>query len=347
MSDWQRRGWDQQGSPAGWGGPHARPQGPAPQHQQQRGPQQHPQQASWTQQAQQPRQPGRSQPQQGQSPQRPRQPAAPGVPRSSLVVGAVVGLLVGAAGFFVLAPAEEAEAGGGSGTTVTTSAGAGGTEGDAAAEGQAGSPEEQAVFDLAEAFNNQDCETIVATTEPGLWTETLGIETGDEEEALPMCQAAFDSGQVGGVRIIQSWVIGANSAGTTDVAAINRGWPVNRFTMRQEDGTWRIYAADMDGGLTEEGAAESETEEELENGSGRPTGDPTEPPAGDGTFGELAQNCHAGLMVACDDLSWVAPRGSEHELYGITCGGRRIGVFAAGQCELDFGRQIDEDAAAD
>jgi hypothetical protein len=279
-------------------------------------------------------------------PQGPPSPSSGGG-RSSLVVGAVVGLVVGAVGFFALAPADASDGSGGSGgagVTVTTSPGAGGTEGDAAAEGQAGSPQEQAVFDLAEAFNDQDCETIISTTDPGLWTEALAIDTGDEAEALGQCQAAFESGQAGEVRIFQSWIIGQNDAGSTDVAALNRGWPVNSFTMRQEDGAWRIYAATMDGSLTEGGAAESETEEELERPSGRATNPPTDPPTGDAAFDEIARNCHGGSMIACDDLTWVAPRGSAYELYGITCGGRRIGVFAAGMCERDFNARIDEDA---
>src|SRR5687767_12920566 len=78
-------------------------------------------------------------------PRLPRAAAAPapgpaggpaGLPRAALVLGAVVGLVVGAVGFVALAPAEGTTAGP-DGTTVTTSPGAGGTEGEAAAEGQA------------------------------------------------------------------------------------------------------------------------------------------------------------------------------------------------------------------
>lgn len=35
-----------------------------------------------------------------------------------------------------------------------------------------------------------------------------------------------------------------------------------------------------------------------------------------------AQQCHDGVMSACDDLGARSPRGSTYEQYGLTCGGR-------------------------
>jgi hypothetical protein len=260
----------------------------------------------------------------------------------------VVGLAVGVAGFFALAPADGSPAAAGErGVTVTTSPGAGGTEGEAAAGGQASTPEEQAIFDLAQAYTDGDCTAIVEQAEPGYWGEQF--EAGDEAEATGACEAAVASGELGPVRVYQTWILRTTSNGT-QVAAVARGWDVNLFFLREEDGAWRVYGAMFDTDVAEGGAAAPEAGGEggasgggaAGQPSGRPLAESEEPPSGNAGFDELARNCHDGLMVACDDLYWVAPRGAQHELYGITCGGRRLGVFAGGHCERDFNRQLED-----
>jgi hypothetical protein len=284
---------------------------------------------------------------------RPPSGGAPDGGRLALLVGVVVGLVVGAVGFLALAPTDEATAdettadGGGSGVTVTTSAGAGGTEGEAAAEGQAATPEEQMVYDLAEAFNNQDCAAIVGLTDAAFWDEVFGVT--DEAQVAGACESALGSGQFPPVRVYQTWIL-TTRGDFTDVAALNRGWEGNVVTLRQDDGAVRVSGFDYESDLVESDAAQSEAEGEgsdsgggaLDQPSGRPVTDPTDPPAGNATYDEIARNCHGGSMVACDDLYWVSPRGSDYELYGITCGGRRLGVFAGGHCERDFNRQLDD-----
>ncbi|GIG24986.1 hypothetical protein [Cellulomonas denverensis] len=47
--------------------------------------------------------------------------------------------------------------------------------------------------------------------------------------------------------------------------------------------------------------------------------------------------CTQGDMVACDDLLFVAPQGSEDQDFAVTCGNRRSG--AVGGLAL-FGRQL-------
>lgn len=283
--------------------------------------------------------------------QPPPNPSGPspvaGLPRAALVVGAIVGLVVGAVGFVALAPADSATAGGsgGSGVTVTTSDGAGGTEGEAAAAGQAATPEEQAVYDLAAAFTAQDCNAIAELTEVSFWFDLFREVTGDvpdiddDAQGISRCEEGFGSGELGEVRVFQTWILETvdQGGGGVRVAVEARGWGVlNTFLVRQEEGTWLVFSAAYDTDVVERGAAE------VDRPEARSAGDPTDPPTGDATFDELAQNCFGGSMVACDDLYWVAPRASDHELYGITCGGRRGGVFAGGHCERDFNRQLDD-----
>ena len=43
----------------------------------------------------------------------------------------------------------------------------------------------------------------------------------------------------------------------------------------------------------------------------------------DPALDELAQDCHAGEMQACDDLFFQSPSDSEYEVYGDTCAGRQ------------------------
>jgi hypothetical protein len=352
MTDWQRP-QDPSAPQGGWQ-PGAQP-GPYPGPGQQRGVPASPPPAGWS---------GSSAPGQRPAPaprrgsQPPSRPSAggSGIALSFLVVGAVVGLIVGAVGFFALAPADGAiEDETVSGVTVTTSAGAGGTEGEAAAAGQAATPEEQAIYDLAAAFNEEDCATILELTEVSFWQQFFE-ESIDEEEEAGRCEDGFASGTLGPVRIYQTWILGTGENGETTVAARNDGWyegnggPINSFMIREEDGAWRVFTASYDSSVVERGAAETEARGEgdesgggeLDMPSGRPVVDPTEPPTGNASYDEIAQNCFDGSMVACDDLYWVAPRGSEYELYGITCGGRRLGVFAGGQCERDFNRQVDD-----
>jgi hypothetical protein len=296
--------------------------------------------------------PSTPQPSRGPQGQPPR--GGSGLARSALLVGAVVGLVVGAVGFFALAPADGSTAaadgsGGGSGATVTTSPGAGGTEGEGAAEGQAATPEEQAIYDLAEAVTNEDCAAIIEQTDIGYWGPLLG-NASDEAEGLSACEAGFASGELGPVRVYQTSILRTTETGGTWVAATAQGWNENTFVMRQHDGVWRIYGASFDPSVVEDGAAETEAEGEgsasgggaVDQPSSRPVTDPEDPPSGNTTYDELAQNCHDGSMVACDDLYWVAPRGSDYELYGITCGGRRLGTFAGGHCERDFNRQLSD-----
>ena len=52
---------------------------------------------------------------------------------------------------------------------------------------------------------------------------------------------------------------------------------------------------------------------------------PPSPPTGLGTdahLDALAQQCHDGSLLACDQLFDLAPSGSGYEEYGMTCGGR-------------------------
>jgi hypothetical protein len=56
-----------------------------------------------------------------------------------------------------------------------------------------------------------------------------------------------------------------------------------------------------------------------------PTTAPPSEPTGLGTDAELdglAQDCHDGYFMACDDLFDLSPSGSGYEQYGMTCGGR-------------------------
>jgi hypothetical protein len=52
---------------------------------------------------------------------------------------------------------------------------------------------------------------------------------------------------------------------------------------------------------------------------------PPSPPTGLGTdahLDALAQQCHDGSLLACDQLFDLSPSGSGYEEYGMTCGGR-------------------------
>lgn len=348
MSDWQPRPWDQQGQPSPG---QAQPGPPQP------GPARPAAPGGWDQHqsaAHQPSPaPGAPVPPRSSAPQ----PPSGGSPRgglSSALVGAVVGLVVGAVGFFGLAPADGAtgSGSGGSGVTVTTTGAAGGTEGESAAAGQAATPEEQAIYDLAALYNDQDCAGIIAETDRMFWLLAFGeLEDNEESVAQAACEDYFASHDEA-VEVHQTWIIGATQAvglEATDVAAMGIGWEYNKFTVGQVDGAWVVQLAGFDHNLNEQGsAAESEEEERLRRPSGRDLAPPTDPPTGNDAFDEIAQNCADGLMIACDDLYWVAPRGSDYELYGITCGGRRIGTYAGGTCEADFGRQVeDEEPATD
>lgn len=283
-------------------------------------------------------------------PDRRQGPAARTGGRAAVLVGALAGLVAGAASFLALAPSDHpasADGPSGAGATVTTSPGAGGTGGDAGAAGQAATPEEQPVHDLAAAYTQGDCTAIVAMTDAGYWGERF--DAGDEAQAATACDAAVAAGEIGEVRVQETWILRTTANGT-QVAAIASGWDVNVFFVRERDGAWRIYGAMLDPDVVEGGASavggdgggsgSGGAADDLP--AGRPATAPDDPPSGSGEFDDLARNCHAGLMVACDDLWWVAPRGSEHELYGTTCGGRRLGVFAGGHCERDFNRQLED-----
>jgi hypothetical protein len=45
----------------------------------------------------------------------------------------------------------------------------------------------------------------------------------------------------------------------------------------------------------------------------------------------LAQECHDGFMMSCDDLVDGSQSGSAYEQYGMTCGGR-VKAFTVGTC---------------
>ncbi len=73
----------------------------------------------------------------------------------------------------------------------------------------------------------------------------------------------------------------------------------------------------------------------TDNGSADGGGDtgvtmpPAEPPgdlSGFAGFDQLAQDCHAGVMVSCQDLYLQSPVGSGYESYGASCGERQDGT---------------------
>lgn len=55
----------------------------------------------------------------------------------------------------------------------------------------------------------------------------------------------------------------------------------------------------------------------------------------DPALDDLAQRCFEGEMQACDHLYFQSPRGSDHETYGATCGGRN--EEAGGSCLGTYG----------
>jgi hypothetical protein len=65
-----------------------------------------------------------------------------------------------------------------------------------------------------------------------------------------------------------------------------------------------------------------------------PTTAPPSEPTGLGTDAELdglAQDCHDGYFMACDDLFDLSPSGSGYEQYGMTCGGR-VKAYSVAAC---------------
>jgi hypothetical protein len=52
-------------------------------------------------------------------------------------------------------------------------------------------------------------------------------------------------------------------------------------------------------------------------------------------FDQLARECRAGDLDACDDLYYATPVGSEYEDYGTTCGGRTYDEYY-GTCAAEF-----------
>jgi hypothetical protein len=49
----------------------------------------------------------------------------------------------------------------------------------------------------------------------------------------------------------------------------------------------------------------------------------------------LAEECHDGYLMSCDDLFDLSPSGSAYEQYGMTCGGRVKAFDVAGCTELE------------
>lgn len=260
------------------------------------------------------------------------------------LVGAVVGLVVGAVGFFALAPADGQPSGGADPTEAGSSGGEAGGAGSpdegAGDSGEAPAPEEQVVYDLAAAWSAQDCDALFEVTNPPYWD--LVFQTGDENEARGSCESAMASGQVPEVTVNSATVL--RSEGEQVVVSVDAtGWHEDEFWVKDEGGTWKVNYADkgLDGDLGGEGS-ESGGAGNYDLPSGRPLTEPEAPPSGNADYDTLASECHGGNMVACDDLYWEAPRGSDHEIYGITCGGRRLGVFAGGHCENDFNRKVED-----
>jgi hypothetical protein len=271
--------------------------------------------------------------------------------RSALapLVGIVIGMVVGAVGFFGLAPADgqgtdgdaapPSDPGSGSegGDGGADSAGSGVEDGSGAADERA--PEEQVIYDLAAAWSAQDCDALFEVSNPPYWD--LLFQTGDENEARSSCEATFASGQLPEVTVNSATTL--RSEGEQVVVSVDAtGWHEDEFWVKDEGGTWKVQYADkgLEGDLGGEGSESGGAS--YDQPSGRPLTEPGDPPSGNAGYDTLASGCHDGDMVACDDLYWEAPRGSDYEIYGITCGGRRLGVFAGGHCESDFNRNVED-----
>lgn len=270
--------------------------------------------------------------------------------RSALLVGALVGLVVGAVGFVAVAPADGQEGGhgdGGGSDPSSSSDAAGGTGGGADGTGSAGpdraeqeaTPEEQAVYDLAAAFAAQDCAAVVAASNPGYWSDVL--QAGEEGEAITACEAGFASGELREVTIRSTTILQGDDR-MVQVAVESSGWHEDQFWVKNDGGTWMVNGATrgLEGNPSDQGSDSGGGASNVP--SRRPLTEPEDPPSGDADLDAPATECQGGDMVACDDLYWAAPRGSEHEIYGIGCGGRRLGVFAGGHCERDFNRTLEE-----
>ena len=81
-----------------------------------------------------------------------------------------------------------------------------------------------------------------------------------------------------------------------------------------------VLAALIIGAVLAADAATPETTVAVPAPTWLPTGLGDEP-----ALDELAEQCHAGAMTACDDLYFEAEIDSEYEEYGDTCAGRRSG----------------------